>query len=184
MAIEGPVEAGLVEVEGVGVLHREFAHAQEPALRARLVAELRLELVPDLRKRLVRAQLRRVIGEDLLVGHAEGQVRELAVLQPEHLFTHALPAPRLLPDLLRMHAGKPELLGTDPIHLVADDLLDLAQRPEAERRQRIMPRHQLADQTSADQELVGDGLGVRRIVSQSRNESARPAHGISFEGDW
>src|SRR5262249_30817793 len=64
MALEGRVEAGGVEVERVRVLHHELAHAQETRLRARLVAELRLELVPDLRQVAIAADLGRDLRED------------------------------------------------------------------------------------------------------------------------
>ena len=99
MLAEGKVETGLVEVERVRVLHGELARPQQAGLRARLVAELRIDLVPDLRELPVAAQLRRDAGEDLLVGHAEGGIRPLAIDQSEHLLAHRLPAPGALPEL-------------------------------------------------------------------------------------
>ena len=43
--VVGDVETGLIEVEGVGVLHRELAQPLEAGARTRLVAELGLNLV-------------------------------------------------------------------------------------------------------------------------------------------
>src|SRR5262249_22495641 len=61
--LEALLRALLIAVEGVGVLHDEFADAQQAAARARLVAVLDLEVVPELRQLLVRADLARVEGE-------------------------------------------------------------------------------------------------------------------------
>ena len=46
----GRVETLAVAIERVGVLHRELAGAKHPAGRTRLVALLRLDVVPDLRE--------------------------------------------------------------------------------------------------------------------------------------
>src|SRR5205085_10020082 len=106
----------------------ELPHAQKPALRARLVAKLRLELVPGLRQLPVAAQLRaRDGGEDLLVRHREAQVRSLAILEAEHVLAHHRPAAALLPELARIQRRQVELLRADRLHLLADDARDLAQ---------------------------------------------------------
>jgi hypothetical protein len=143
--VERAVQPGRIDVEAVRVLHGELAHAQQAALRARLVAELRLELVPDLRQLPVRAKLAGHECEDLLVRHAERQVRALAVTQPEHLVAHDLPAPGAAPHLGRMHRREQELLAPDPVHLVPDDVHDLGPDAGAERQQRVVAGHQLPD---------------------------------------
>ena len=51
------VEPGGIDVERVRVLHDELANAQQAGLRARLVAKLGLDLIPDLGKLLVTAHL-------------------------------------------------------------------------------------------------------------------------------
>ena len=84
----------------------ELADAQQAGLGAGLVAELGLDLVPDLGQLLVAAQL--VAGDgghDLFVGHAEAELGALAVLEAEHVVAHAGPAAGLLPDLARV-AGR------------------------------------------------------------------------------
>src|SRR5829696_4766547 len=57
---EADVEPFLIAVERVRVLHDELADAEEAAARARLVADLRLEVVEDLRQLLVRLELARM----------------------------------------------------------------------------------------------------------------------------
>ena len=82
MAIEARVEPGLVPVERVRVLHDELANPQQSATRARLVALLRREVVPDLRQVPVRVDLSRVERHRLLVRQRQherptGSVRQL-----------------------------------------------------------------------------------------------------------
>ena len=92
------VQAGRVHVERVGILHNELAHAQEPRFRPLLIAKLGLNLIPDLRQLLVAAQFAaRGGGDHFFVGHAQTQVALKAVLQPEHVVTHDVPAARFLP---------------------------------------------------------------------------------------
>ena len=98
MLVVGDVEAGVVDVEGVGVLHDELADAKEAGFGAGLVAKLGLDLVPDLGELLIAAQF--VAGDgghDLFVGHAEAEVGAFAVLEAKHVFAHDGPAARLLP---------------------------------------------------------------------------------------
>jgi len=153
-----------VTVEAVGVLHDELACAQHAALGPRLVAFLRLEVVPELGQLLVAAHLaRRDPGDDLLVGHRQGHVGALAVLEAEHLLADLLPAPRLLPELGGMHDRHEELLATDGVHLIADDGLDLAHDAPAGRQEDVDAGGELAHEAGAHHQLVADGLGAGRV---------------------
>ena len=81
MLLVGNVEPGRIDVERIRVLHDELPHAQQAGPRPRLVAELGLNLVPDLGKLLVAAQfLARDVGHDFLVGHAQRQLGAFAIL--------------------------------------------------------------------------------------------------------
>ena len=92
-----------------------------PDFGTRLVAELGLDLVPDLRKLLVAAQLlARDVGHDLFVGHGEAELGAFAVFQAEHVVAHAGPAAALLPGLAGIEGGQQEFLA-DLVHLFADD---------------------------------------------------------------
>ena len=79
--LEADVEAGLVPVEGVRVLHHELADAEQAASGTRLVAVLRLEVVPGLRQLPVALELHRVEGERLLVRERKDVVTTVAVLR-------------------------------------------------------------------------------------------------------
>ena len=100
LELEAAVEPLVVDVERVGVLHHELAHAEEAAARARLVPLLRLEVVEHLRQLPVLLQLARVEGERLLVRQREhelapapvGQLEELGDLVAAGLPARARPA--------------------------------------------------------------------------------------------
>ena len=115
------VQAGLVAVEGVGVLHDELARAQHAGARARLVTLLDLEVVEDQRQVAVRAHdLRDVEGDGLLVGHRQHEFGALAVRELEQLLDPQAAA--LAPRLSRLQHRHQHLLAADRIHLLADDL--------------------------------------------------------------
>jgi len=182
VSLERRVEAGLRDVERVRVLHRELAHAQHARFGPRLVAELGLDLVPDLRQLLVAAQLAGKRREHLFVGHAERHVGALAVDEPEHLLAHHLPAPRALPDLRGVQRGQLELLAADRVHLRAHDRGDLAHDALPERKQGVGARHELADVARAHEQLVAHGFGVGGVVAQRGDEGFGPAHGAPRGG--
>ena len=58
MQVVALVQPFRVQVEAVAVLHKELPHPQQPRLRPRFIAKLRLDLVPDLRQLLVAPQLK------------------------------------------------------------------------------------------------------------------------------
>ena len=79
--VVGLLQPGVVDVEGVGVLHHELAAAQEAGPGPRLVAVLGLDLVEAERQVLVGGvQVLDQQGEHLLVGRPEQVVGALAVL--------------------------------------------------------------------------------------------------------
>ena len=67
-------------------------------------------------------------------------------------------------------SGQRNSCAADRIHLLADDLLDLAVDSPAERQVRPEPGADLADEAAPDEELVADRLGVRRVLAQGRQE--------------
>src|SRR3974377_2443123 len=73
------IKAGCVNVERIRVLHRELPHSKQAGLGARLIAKLLLDLIPDLWKLFVTAQLlARDFGTDFFGCHAEAQVAPAA----------------------------------------------------------------------------------------------------------
>jgi hypothetical protein len=116
----GALEALVVQVEGVRVLHQELAAAQDPRARTRLVPVLVLDLIEDHRQVLVgRVLALDHEGEQLLVRRAEQVVPALAVLEPEQVVAVLGPAAGRLVELARQQGRELHLLRADPVHLLA-----------------------------------------------------------------
>ncbi len=172
----GPREAGVVDVEGVGVLHHELTPAQQAGARPRLVAVLVLDLVDRERQVLVgRVQVLHHEGEHLLVRGAEEVVAALAVLEPEDVGAVVGPPVRRVVGLLGQQRGERQLLGAHVVHLLADDGLDPAQHPQAERQPGVDAGRGAADVAGADQQAVARDLGVVGVVAQGAHEQGRHA---------
>ena len=119
-------EVGLRGVEGVGVLHRKLAHADHTRARARLVAELGLDLINH--KGVLRVA-RRIVADKLhgclLMRHAEHHRGVVSVLEAEQLGLDARISAGFLPKRGGHRHGEENLLPVDFVHLLAQDLLDL-----------------------------------------------------------
>ena len=172
------VEAGLVAVAAVGVLHDELADADEPAAGARLVAPLGLEVIDLHRQLAVRLD---DVGEqqadDLLVGHRQDHVAAVAVLEPAQLGPDRVVAAARPPDVGRVDDRHLDLLAADPVLLLADDLLDPVVDALAERQQRVDPGAELADVAGAQQQAMRRHLGIGRVVAKRGEEEVGQAHG-------
>ena len=160
------VEAFVVTVERVGVLHHELAHAEQPSARTRLVAHLRLEVVEDLRQLLVRLQLARVERHRLLVRQREDERAAVTVLDLPELGN--VVAPGRLPQLGRSDDRHEHLLPADRVHLLADDPNDLLVNPPPEREERPEAGAHLSDEPTAHEQLVALGFRVRGGLAQGR----------------
>ena len=150
MLLEPGVEARAVDVEGVGVLHGEFADPEHTRLGPGLVAELGVHLVPDLRQVPIRGQLHGGEGEDLLLGHAQDQFGALAILELEQVVPHQLVAARLPPDLGGVQCRRHHLLTADGVHLLADDAGHLETDSLAKGEHGVRARRQLPDEAAPD----------------------------------
>ena len=171
------LERRLVEVEGVGVLHRELAGAHHAEARADLVAELGLDLVEVHRQLAVAPQfLPRDVGYHFLRGRRVAELALGAVLDAQHHRPVEVPAPRLLPQLGRLHRRHQQLERPGTVHLLADDVLDLAQHPEADRQPGVEAGGQAADQAGPQHQLVAHDLGVGRYVAQGVDRVAGESH--------
>jgi hypothetical protein len=166
--LEALLEALLVPIERVRVLHDELTDADETGSRPRLVPVLRLEVVEHLREIAIRLDLARVERDGLLVRQREDELAIVAITELEELGD--VVAVGRLPELGRGQDGHRELLRPDRVHLFANDLNDVLVNAPAERKKRPQPRAQLADEGAADEQLVADRLGVGRGLAQGRQE--------------
>ncbi len=169
------VQPGFVDIKGVAVFHEELADAQETGFGPWFVAELGLDLVPDLGELLVGAEL--VAGDgghDLFVGHAEGEFCAFAVLEAKHVVAHAGPAAGLFPELARVEGGQQELLA-DGVHLFADDGDDLVDGAIAKEEVGVDAGAELTDVAGAQEQLVACDFGVGGCFTEGGDEEFGPA---------
>ena len=168
------VQTLVVNVEGVSVLHHELAAADQTGARAGLVTVLRLDLVQGRGQVLVRGV--HVLDEErehLLMRGGQQVVAALAIAQLEQGRAVLLPAVRRLVGFGGDQAREVHLLRAHRVHLLADDVLDLAQRAQAERQPRVDAGRSAANVAGTHQKLVRVDLGVGRVFTQGSQEESR-----------
>ena len=170
------VQALIVNVEGVGVLHDELAAAQQTRAGARLIAVLGLNLVQVDRQVLVGGvQVLHQQGEHFLVGGRQQHVCTLTVLEAEEVIAVLVPAVSCLVGLAGQQCGEVNFLRADGVHLFTDDVLDLAQYLQAQGQPGVHAGGCAADVTGADQQLVAGDLSVYGVLAQSAHEEVGKA---------
>ena len=170
------VQALVVNVEGVGVLHDELAAAQQTRAGARLVAVLGLNLVQVNRKVLVGGvQVLDQQSEHFLVGGCQQHVGTLTVLETEEVVAVLIPAVSCLVGFAGQQCGEVNFLRANGIHLFTDDVLDLAQYLQAQGQPGVHAGGCAADVTGADQQLVAGDLSVYGVLAQSAHEEVGKA---------
>ena len=116
------------------------------------------------------------------MGGAEQVVGALAVLEPEDVGAVVVPAAGRLVGLAGQDRGERQLLGAHVVHLLADDGLDLAEHPQAQRQPGVDARRGAADVAGADQQAVARDLGVVGVVTQRAHEQGRHAEEAASHG--
>ena len=170
------LEALVVDVEAVRVLHDELAAAQQARAGARLVAVLGLDLVDRERQVLVRrVQVLDQQREHLLVRGREQVVAALAVREAEEVGAVLGPAAGDLVGLARQQGREVHLLTASGVHLFADHALDLGKHLEAKREPRVDAWSRAADVPGADQQPMRGDLGVGGVFTERAEKESRHA---------
>ena len=174
----GLARRGLVDVERIGVLHQEFAAAHDAEPRPALVAEFPLDVKQVQRQRLVALhEAAEDVGDHLLIGRPVQQLSLMPVGDAQHLGAVGVVAAALAPQVGQLQGRHQELDSPCPLLLLAHDLLDLIEHPQAQRQPGIDARGLLFDQAGAQHQLVRNDLGVRGRLFERGQEIARQAHG-------
>ena len=163
--------------EAVGVLHDELATAHQAKAGTELVAELVLNVVQVDGQLLIGAQLVAHQGRDgLLVRGAQDELATMTVVKAHKLLAIGVDAAGLAPQLGVDHDRHHKLLGAGSVHLVAHDVLDLADRAPSKRQVGIQTGGLLADHAGTEQQAVAGELSVRRILFKRRRIELRHIH--------
>ena len=167
----------LIRVEGIRVLHRKLAYANESAASTGLVAELGLQLIDH--ERILGVALgcvAREVNRCFLVRHAEHHVRAHAVGQANQLLADAREPAALLPEVGGQHDGEEHFLTVDGVHLLADDALDLLRDASCGRQKRIHAGVDLLDVAAAHHERVALNGAVRGFFFVALAEQFAHSH--------
>ena len=147
-----------------------------------LVAELPLDVVEVQRQLLVGLHVgAEDLGDHLLVGRAVQQLALVPVGDAQHLRAVGVVAAALAPQVGQLQGRHQQLDGAGAVHLLAHDLLDLLQHPQAQRQPGIDAGGLLPDHAGAQHQPVRDDLGLGRGFLQDGQEIARQAHGQALE---
>ena len=120
----GTVQAVFVEVEGISVLHEEFARAHDAEAGADLVPKLGLDLVEIHRQLAMAADFApEQVGDDLLMGRPQAKRAFVAIGEAQQLGPVLFPAAGFLPQFGGLHHGHQQFQGAAAIHFLPHDLL-------------------------------------------------------------
>ena len=163
--------------EAVGVLHDELAAAHQAKAGTELVAEFILDVIEIHRQLLVGTQLvAHQSSHGLLVRGTKHELASVAVIKAHELLAIGIDTAGLAPQLGIDHDGHHELLGAGSVHLVAHDVLDLANRAPSKRQIGIETGGLLANHAGTKQQAMARKLGVGRILFERRSIKLRHIH--------
>ena len=132
------------EIEGIGILHQEFAAAHHAEARPDLVAELPLNVIEDARQLLVGFDpVAEDRGDQLLIGGTVQHLALVAIADAQHLLAVDLIAAALPPDLGRLDGGHEQLERAGAVLLLAHDLLRSCAAPGTQAAARNRCRHSI-----------------------------------------
>ena len=156
-------------MEGVTVLHGEFAAAHHAETRAALIPEFGLDLVQVQRELAPALELAPGdIGDGLFGGRLEHEIALVPVLEAQQFGPVGLEAPGLLPQFGRLDHGHGEFDRARAVHLLAHDGLDLAHHAQAEGHPGVDPAGEAPDEACPQHQPVAGELGFGRGFLEGR----------------
>ncbi|MNI10208.1 hypothetical protein D3C73_633110 [compost metagenome] len=159
-----PFPAG---VKRVGILHQELSPPHQTGTGTALIAEFGLDLIDGNWQFPVRANFApHKRSDDLFMGWPQHKFTVMTVAQLHQFFSVDLIALRCLPQLCRLHGRHQHFLRTGGVHFLPHDSFNLAQDPPPQGQIRINSGCQLADISGTQQQLVVNGLRLRRRFPQ------------------
>ena len=163
----GTARRRLVDVEGVSVLHQEFAAAHHAETRALLVAELPLDVIEIERQAFVGFDVSaKDLGDHFLIGRPVQQFALVAIGDAQHLRTIGVVAAALAPEVGKLQRRHQQFQCTGAVLFLANDLLDLLQNPKAQRQPGVDAGRFLPHHARAQHQPMRDDLRLFRILFQ------------------
>ena len=174
----GDLQRSGVGVEGVGVLHDEFAAAHQAEARADLVTEFGLDLVQVDRQLFVAVQLVAAqVGDHFFVGRAYAELTTVAVLEAQQLRAVFFPAPGFLPQLGWLDARHQHFQSACSVHFFTNNGFGLAHDPQAHGQPGVQARSKFANHAGAQHQLMADNNRIGRRFFLCGEQILTGAHG-------
>ena len=161
--VVGVLRAGLIDIEGIGILHEEFAPAHDAKARPHLVAEFPLNVIEIERQILVGAHISAEdLGDHFLVGRPIKHVALVAVLDAQHFLAVGVVATALTPQVGGLDGRHQQFDGAGTVLLLAHDVADFLQHAETERQEGVNAGRLLPQHAGAQHQPVRDDFGLFR----------------------
>ncbi|MEY3460181.1 MAG: hypothetical protein RL215_3338 [Planctomycetota bacterium] len=149
--IVGGVELFDGGAEAVGILHEEFAGAEDSEAWPFFVAEFGLDLIEGDWQLSVAADVAcDEVGDDFFVSGAEGEVESSIAafgFEVEEYISEGFAASGAFEDFDGLECGHKQFDGSGTVHLFADDIGDFADGAVAEWKPGVGAGHELADES-------------------------------------
>ena len=123
------LQALLVGVKAIGVLHGKFPYSHQARPGPELVPEFGLNLIQDHRQVPVALEIGPGdVGDYFFMGRGQNHRTPAAILQRKQIVPEGCPATGLLPQLHGLQGGQEQFLAAGGIHLFPNDAFNLADR--------------------------------------------------------
>ena len=116
------------------------------------------------------------IGDGLFMRGGKNHGAFTSVLQMKEGRAECFLAATLPPEFGGLDDGHEDFLRAGCVHLVADDVFDLAHGAQCHREVGIDAGGDLRDEAGADEEAMSRGVSIRRVIPQSLAEHLGHTH--------
>ena len=162
------IQAFLVHIKGVSILHDKLTAAHEAETRTLFISVLVLNLVHRHRKLLVRRCIHRnQSSHQFFMGRSQAIISAMTILKLKHFFPVHIPTAALLPNFSRLHDRHQNFLRAGLIDFLADNIFYLLDRTESQRQVRISAVGNLTHHACFQHVFMGHNHRIGRQFSKS-----------------
>ena len=134
------IQALIILIERISVLHDEFSASHQSKTRSGFISVLGLNLIQIHRQLPVRGYIvSNNVGKNFLMCWSQTKISAVSVFQSPELRSVCVPSSGLLPKFGRLYSRHVNFLRACCVHLLSDDILNLADRAPAKRHKTIYP---------------------------------------------
>ncbi len=159
------VQAFVIPVKGIGILHDELPAPHQAETGSCLVPVFGLNLIQVQGKLTVGGYIvPNHVGKDFLMGGSQAEIPAVPVLETPEFRPVSEPSSRLHPQLCRLYGGHVDLLPPLGIHFLSDNIFNLPQGPVAHGHKAINAGNQFPDHAGSQQQyMAGDFSFCRNL---------------------